>query len=229
MSTSLIPIVPPGEDELPCSDGVPMETETHRLQMNLLIESLSLAWKDRNDFYVGGDMFLYFSEDQVRHNDFRGPDFFVVLDAVRRRRKSWVTWKEGRSPNVIVELLSESTEHIDRGEKMVVYAKQLRVAEYFLYDPLDHRLEGYALDTRRRRYRKMKPEPNGDFVCQQLGLRLGLRDGEIFGYERSPWLRFIDAEGRVLQTGDERAEEAEERASKAEAELRALKDSLAKR
>jgi len=32
-------IPPPGEDDLPSDDGVPMETERHKLQMDLLIYS----------------------------------------------------------------------------------------------------------------------------------------------------------------------------------------------
>ena len=33
--------LPPIQDELPYDDGVPMETERHRLQMELLIHSLN--------------------------------------------------------------------------------------------------------------------------------------------------------------------------------------------
>src|SRR4051794_36756462 len=80
----------PGEDDLPCSDGMPMETQFHVLQMTLLIQTLSHHWADRQDFHVGGDMFVYFSQDQVRKKDFRGPDVFVVLEVPRRLRKSWV-------------------------------------------------------------------------------------------------------------------------------------------
>lgn len=99
MSTALssfhIPNPPPGEDELPCDDGEPMETERHGRQMNVLTGSLELEWHDRDDFYVGGNMAIYFSELQAKKNDFRGPDVFVVLDTVRREHKSWVVWQEG--------------------------------------------------------------------------------------------------------------------------------------
>ena len=84
---------------LPYDDGIPMETPRHRFQMNLLIESLDVRWADRDDFYVGGNMFVYFSPDQVRSHDFRGPDLFVVLDVTRRERKSWVVWQEGKGPD----------------------------------------------------------------------------------------------------------------------------------
>jgi Uma2 family endonuclease len=91
-------ILPPTEDELPCDDGIPMETQRHALQLQLLIDPLRLYWTDRQDVYVGGNMFVYFSLEQVRHQDFRGPDFFVVLGVPRRERKSWVVWQEGKGP-----------------------------------------------------------------------------------------------------------------------------------
>ena len=50
-----------------------MENPKHRTQMNILIDSLELAWEARDNFYVGGNMFFYFSELQSRSNDFRGP------------------------------------------------------------------------------------------------------------------------------------------------------------
>ena len=42
------------------------------------------------------------------NRDFRGPDFFVVLDVDGEvDRKSWIVWEEnGRYPDVIVELMS---------------------------------------------------------------------------------------------------------------------------
>jgi len=204
-----VPPVPPGEDELPCDDGEPMETERHRRQMEVLINSLELAWADRNDFYVGGNMAIYFSELQVKKNDFRGPDVFVVLDTVRREHKSWVVWQEGgRTPDVIIELLSETTEAVDRGEKMRVYAKLLRVPNYYLFDPLSGILEGYAIDAARGEYERMKPEPSGELPCPRLGLRLGVRHGELHGIT-ADWLRWIDADGRALPTGEEQARAAE--------------------
>ncbi|WP_437612437.1 Uma2 family endonuclease [Sorangium sp. So ce834] len=210
--TSLVPIAPPGEDELPHDDGEPMESDRHRKQMLLLIESLDLFWKGRDDVYVSGNMAIYFSELQTMKNDFRGPDVFVVLDTVRRDRKSWVVWQEnGRTPDLVIELLSESTESVDRGEKMRIYAKVLRVPEYFLFDPMKNLLEGYALDVGSRAYRPMDSSAGGELVSQQLGLRLGVRDGSYLGSE-GKWLRWLDAEGRPLPTAEEQARAAEERA-----------------
>src|SRR4051794_34382936 len=67
--------MPPDDSQLVESDGVPIDSPWHRAAIGLLIDSLTEHWRDRDDFYVGGDMFLYFSAEQVRNRDFRGPDF----------------------------------------------------------------------------------------------------------------------------------------------------------
>ncbi|WP_437544666.1 Uma2 family endonuclease [Sorangium sp. So ce367] len=221
---SFIPIPPPGEDELPYDDGEPMESERHRAQMDLLIEVLKLFWRDRDDVYVAGNMAIYFSELQAKKNDFRGPDVFVVLDTNRRERKSWVVWQEdGRTPDVVIELLSESTQAVDRGDKMRIYAKLLHVPEYYLFDPFSGVLEAYVLDRATRSYLPMPPETNGDVVSACLGLRLGVRHGTYRGLAVD-WLRWIDAHGRVLQTGEEQARAAEEQARAAEEQARAAEE-----
>jgi Uma2 family endonuclease len=72
--------LPPTQAELPCDDGEPMETQRHKVQLDLLMDSL-LSWLEaREDGYVGGNMFVYYSMAQVRNRDFKGPDCFVVLN-----------------------------------------------------------------------------------------------------------------------------------------------------
>lgn len=219
------PAPPPRGVDLPYSDGEPMESRRHFQQMVLLIETLNRAWRDRDDFFVGGDMFVYFSETQAKNNDFRGPDVFVVLDSHRDDdRRSWVVWEEnGRTPDVVIELLSPSTEAVDRGRKMDIYARVLKVAAYYLYDPLTHVLEGYALDETSRRYRPLAEAADGTLPCEPLGLRLGIVEGVHFLGDHRPWLRWLDASG-PLPTDAEVIEDAEKRAEaerqRAEAERR---------
>src|SRR5258707_11341283 len=55
---------------LPKEDGVPLETPWHLYAMTLLIEVLSYFWRARDDFFVGGDMFVYYSVQHVRKEDF---------------------------------------------------------------------------------------------------------------------------------------------------------------
>ncbi len=212
----------PRGDELVVSDGEPTETARHHQQMMILIESLELAWHDRDDFYVGGDMFLYFSETQSRRNDFRGPDVFVTLNTTRRERLAWVVWEEdGRAPDVIIELLSPKTEHIDRGEKMRIYGRTLKVGEYFLFDPFSGVLEGYELAGPRGGYRRKAEDGPGRIACEQLGLFLGKVRSTFYGVDVN-WLRWLDQDGRPLPMPIEHANAAVARANAEAARANAL-------
>jgi Uma2 family endonuclease len=212
--------IPPGEDELPYSDGVPMESERHLLQMHLLIEPLKLHWSGRADGYVGGNMFVYFSLEHVKNQDFRGPDFFAVLGVPKRERKSWVVWEEKKGPDVVIELLSESTAALDKGEKKRIYQDELRVPEYFWYDPFSGELAGFSL--RDGRYRPLKLDHEGRLKSAVLGLGLRRWEG-VYEDVQARWLRWADEEGVPLPT---RAEQEKARAEQAEARERQTQEAL---
>jgi Uma2 family endonuclease len=204
--------IPPSSNELVLGPGEPMESARHLRQMMLLVDSLEFAWRERTDFFVGGDFWLYFSETQSKRNDFRGPDVMVVLGTTRRERRAWVVWDEdGKSPSVIIELLSETTEHVDRGEKMQVYAR-LGVGEYFLFDPFSGVLEGYDLDVHRRAYVEKSLDPLGRVRCEQMDLWLGKVPGSYHGID-APWLRWISPDGSVLALPAEKADAETDRAN----------------
>ncbi len=208
----LTPKPPPGQDVLLTDDGEPMETSRHRFQMNLLIDSLADAWADRNDFYVGGNMFVYFSELQIKKNDFRGPDVFVVLDVERKERKCWVAWEEGgRLPDVVIELTSDSTRKVDHVDKKRTYAKVWRLPAYFIFDPETAKLEGFHLDVDRRDYVPLSPDERGDLAVPSMDLKLGVRRGKLHEFE-GDFLRWIDADGEPLPAPLERAEQEQKRA-----------------
>jgi len=213
------PRPPPSSATLVCDDGEPMESARHHQQMTVLIESIEYAWRERSDFYVGGNMFLYFSEVQARNNDFRGPDVFVVTNTTRRERRAWVVWEEdGKTPDVIIELLSDKTEAVDRGEKMRIYARSLKVGEYFLFDPFSGVFEGYELDPRSQAYVPKVPLPSGQLRCDQLGLMLGKAHGTLYAVT-TDWLRWFDAESRLLPMPSEHAIEQARRADETQARL----------
>jgi Uma2 family endonuclease len=204
------------EDDLPYSEEIPMETELHLLQIFLLIKTLRAWWKDRDDVYVGGDMFVYFSPNQVYTHDFRGPDVFVAQGVKKRVRKSWVTWQEGKPPDVVIELTSDSTRKFDKTKKKRIYQDKLRTPEYFIYDPVEYEFLGYAL--RNGLYEPIEPDNSGRLVSAQLGLALQLWDGNCAN-TTSRWLRWATLDGRLLPTEEELAKEAEQRAEELEAEL----------
>jgi Uma2 family endonuclease len=215
---------PPTEDDLPYSDGMPMESQRHVLQMLLLIETLSLAWSERQDVFVGGNMFLYFSPEQIRGRDFRGPDVFVVLGVPKRERKSWIVWQEGKGPDVIIELLSESTAHIDKGEKKRVYQDVLQVPEYYWYDPDSGELAGFRL--RSGIYEPIVPDNGGPLLSQQTGLVLTRWTGSYNGVF-AEWLRWSMEDGTLLPTSAEVAERERRRAEQAEQALAEQREHIA--
>ncbi|MFN7202542.1 MAG: Uma2 family endonuclease, partial [Aphanizomenon sp.] len=144
-------------------DGEPLESNRHRIAMNILIRSLQQLWSDRNDYFTGGNMFIYYSSNQIRNRDFRGPDFFAVLNVDGSNpRQGWVVWEEnGRYPDVIVELMSRSTAGIDKGIKKDLYEQTFHTSDYFVYDPFDvNSLQGWHLDHEQQ-YQPLTANENG--------------------------------------------------------------------
>jgi len=198
----------PTQDDLPCSDGVPMETEQHRLQMELLINSLKPWLYKSNKGYVSGNMFVYFSPDQVKNEDFKGPDVFVVLGVSNYMRKSWVVWEEGKAPDIVIELLSESTAEKDKGHKKHIYQNKLKVDEYYWFDPHNtNDFLGFRLVD--SVYKKLSLKDNG-FISQSLGLKL-VRWSGVFHNVDTVWLRWTTLNGELLLLPEEAAEQRAER------------------
>ena len=197
--------------ELIETDGEPLESDWHRIAMNMLIDSVKYSLRHRDDFYVGGNMFIYFSEEQARNRDFRGPDFFFV-DGVAQKplRPYWAVWLEGgRYPDVIIELLSPRTATEDRTTKKTIYERVFHTPEYYCYDPNEPQLEGWRLVG--CRYQALAPNAQGWLWSESLGLWLGTWTGTYLG-NQAVWLRFYDAEGRVVPAPVEVAELERQRA-----------------
>jgi Uma2 family endonuclease len=204
--------------ELVETDGEPLDSTWHRDAINLLVEVVRYHCRARKDFFVGGNMFIYFSLEQARNRDFRGPDFFYV-NGVRYEplRPYWVVWEEGgKYPDVIIELLSQSTAEEDRTSKKAVYERTFRTPEYFLYDPDTGKLEGWRLLG--QSYQLLEPNEHGWLWSAELGLWLGTWSGAYQGCHAT-WLRFYDPDGRpvplIAEAEHEEAEAARQRAEAA--------------
>ncbi|GAB4156360.1 MAG: hypothetical protein Fur0046_36300 [Cyanobacteria bacterium J069] len=203
------------------SDEPPLESELHLRQILLLIQSLEWLWRGpdpstHRDFYAFGNLTIYYSLRERKSEDFRGPDFFVVLGADPKPRKSWVVWEEGgKYPNVIIELLSDSTAAVDRGLKKQLYQDTFRTPDYFWFDP--HTLEFCGFHLLDGRYQPLEPDSRGWLWSQQLQLFLGIRDRK---------LRFFTPDGQLVllpeeATAIERQRFEEERLRAEEERLRA--------
>lgn len=165
------------EDFYPSSDGRPMaESDLHLDEMVDLITVLKDRYRDMPDVYVAGNLLVYFIRGDRKAC--LAPDVFIVKGVPKRKRKSFLLWKEGQAPCFIIEVTSESTRSEDIEMKRDRY-ERFGVEEYFLHDPLGEYLnpplQGYRLQD--RRYRRISPEPDGSLVSWTTGLRL-CREGE---------------------------------------------------
>ncbi|WP_448570756.1 Uma2 family endonuclease [Trichothermofontia sp.] len=177
------------------SDEPELESYQHLQQLLLLLKCLDWLWRDRTDYFAAGNLTIYYSARKLKTEDFRGPDFFVVLDTEKRPRKSWMVWEEeGKYPNVIVELLSYSTANQDRGSKKQIYQDIFRTPDYFWFDP--HSLEFAGFHLVNGVYAAIAPTEQGWLWSKQLGLYLGVYQDQ---------LRFFTSAGELVPTPEESA------------------------
>jgi len=184
------------------SDEPEMETSLHYMQLLLLVTCLEWLWRDRNDFFIGANLTIYFSRQQLRNRDFRGPDFFLVKDTEKRPRSSWVVWEEdGRYPDLIIELLSDSTADTDRNLKKHLYENRFHTPEYFWFSPETLEFMGFELVG--NKYQEIIPNVQGWRWSSVLGLYLGINDGK---------LRYFTPDGDLVPTPEEAALESQQAA-----------------
>jgi Uma2 family endonuclease len=184
------------------SDEPEMESSLHYMQLLILVTCLEWLWRDRDDFFIGANLTVYFSRQQLRNRDFRGPDFFLVRNTVRQPRNSWVIWEEdGRYPDLIIELLSNSTASVDRNLKKRLYQDRFRTPEYFWFSPETLEFQGFSLVG--NQYQEVIPNQQGWLWSEVLGLYLGIHENK---------LRYFSFEGNLIPTPEESAQQEYQRA-----------------
>ncbi len=217
--------------ELIETDGEPLESDWHRLAMNLLIDSVIWHWRARTDYFVGGNMFIYFNAAQARNRDIRGPDFFLVQGVpLNPPRPYWAIWLEGgRYPDMIIELSSPTTILEDKTTKKDIYESIFHTHEYFCYDPSTGLLEGWRLIN--HHYEPIVPNERGWLWSEQLRLWIGTWKGKFQGKEEV-YVRFYDLQGNLVPIAGEayyqeavtakaQAEEAQKQAEAAQQQAEA--------
>lgn len=214
------------EEDLIFDEDEPLESDWHATQIGLLKESVAQLFKGRTDYFCGGNMFIYFKEEQaydVRRNrpTYKGPDMFLVkgVDGTKRR-KGWVVWLEaGRYPDLIFELISPKTARKDREENKELYAKVFRTPEYFWYDPDEDELKGFRLNG--TQYQPIEPNERGWLWSQELGAYVAVWDG-VYLNRPDRWVRFYRADGTLVPTVAEELEQERQRAERLAQRLREL-------
>jgi Uma2 family endonuclease len=199
------------------SEEPPLESYAHLQQILILLQCLEWLWQDRNDYFAAANLSIYYSPNQKKSEDFRGPDFFVVLGTERRLdRKSWVVWGEGgKYPDVIVEILSPSTAKVDCGQKKQIYQDIFRTPDYFWFDPETLEFQGFRLME--GQYQAIEPTDRGWLWSDRLGLFLGI-------YQQQ--LRYFNREGELIPTPAEVAKQERQEKVLALQQIEQLKSRL---
>lgn len=209
------------------SDEPPLETDFHRNQIDLLIRLLQYWWQDRQDFYISGNLTVYYNIRQLKSRDFRGPDVFVVLDTEKKNRRSWAIWEEGgKYPNVVIELLSSSTETVDKGAKKTLYQNVWRVPEYYWFHPETLEFAGFRLTN--GNYTHISPTADGRLPSEQLGLALGIHQQQLRWFTAAGELIPLPEEAERQRAEQERLRAEQEHARAEQEHLRAEQERQAR-
>ncbi len=203
---------PPDDFQL---DDTPVDNTTQPLIAGALSESLEITGRIQpknliaTNFglcaTVGGELTL------------KAPDWMYVPSVYKPEsdRKTYTPKLEGDIPSLVIEFLSAtdggeySIRQISPIGKWFFYEQVLQVPTYAVFEPELGLLEVYRLQS--DRYVLEQPDENGFHWFEEMQLFLGAWRGEKegrFGY----WLRWWDAEARLLPWAIERVETERQRA-----------------
>ena len=115
---------------------------------------------------------------QVPNDALFYPDVFVTCDPQDLR-----TDMVFRSPSLIVEVLSDSTQAYNRGLKFTAYRQLASLQEYVLVDPDSRRVEVYRRNERLN-FELIDQTGQAELVLDSVGLRLAM--AEVFDGVEEP-------------------------------------------
>jgi Uma2 family endonuclease len=212
-----------GDVDYPTTDGRPMaETDTHREQMFDLIKTLQRRYADHDNVYVSGNLLLFYVEGNKRKHI--SPDVMVVFGVKKAMRDHYLLWREGRAPQVVIEITSSSTRHEDMVKKKRLYL-EMGVQEYFVFDPLRDYIKAQL-----RGWRSVDGQwvPMLRHSTYSQVLQLDFRVHENWLRLRDPASgRFLPNEVEIIQAAKSQAAEAEEQAAEAREQAAAAREQAA--
>jgi Uma2 family endonuclease len=196
----------PSAEELPDSDDTPVDNELQILVPTLLRGILAWLWSERQDWFFGVNMGVYYEPKEPAIV----PDGFLSLGVERRKsergRLSYVLWEEKDIvPQLVLEVVSRTYGQEYQG-KLLKYA-QLGVMYYVVYNPdywVRDKHEPFEV------YRLVDSEyvrQQGDCVwLPEIGLGIGRGRGSFEGWNRE-WLYWYDRDGNRFLSPDERIQQ----------------------
>lgn len=235
--TSLTVLTLPDHTQLPESDGTFVKNWQEHPQSILLTDSikpiLEVIHPD-NQYCIGQDLGIYWRLTDQPEKGAEAPDWFYVPNVPptlnAKIRRSYVLWKEYIAPLIVIEFVSgDGAEERDKTPpsqgndgkvgKFWVYEQAIRVPYYAIYEAAKAQVEVYHLVD--INYQLMTPNERGHYPIVPLGVELGIWQG-LYQNAELPWLRWWDAKGNLLLTGEERAEVEKQKREKLVEKLRSL-------
>ncbi len=207
----------PNVDHLVTEDDTPVDNVFSEKQQRLLSEPLFSSWAGPGEgrpFVAMSNVGLFYAV----HRPPYVPDMMLSLDVDlpedlwAKEHRSYFVWEYGKMPEVVVEVVS-NREGGENSDKLTGYAR-IGICYYVIYDPdawlSADPLRAFKLDG--RKYRPLA-EP---ISFPEIGLGLRIWQGRYEDME-AIWLRWVDAEGQLIKTGSERADEEQARADEEQA------------
>lgn len=192
----------PTEDDLPDSDGKPVDNELQILAPGLLRAILALAWGDRSDWFFGINLGVYYDTEKPAI----GPDGFLSLGVPRVRpsnklRLSYVVRQEKVMPQWVLEVVSREPGG-EYDEKLQIYAA-MGVLYYTIYNPT------HFTRDRHEMFEVYKLQA-GQYVLQsgnpvwmpEIGLGIGHEVRYQEGVDRD-WLYWYDEAGQRYEVPED--------------------------
>lgn len=220
---------PVTDNGYPTTDGrIVPETDWHRNLMFALIYSLR-NWfaASHPDYYVSGDNLVFYEPGNKRCHV--SPDVYMVRGVPNHERPNFLIWEEGKAPELVIEITSDTTAKKDQTKKFEIYRDRIGVKEYFLFDPredyLEPSMQGYRLSQ--GEYRPIGPV-DGRLPSKVLGLHLE-RSGESLRLWDPPTQSWIPTDEERAAHEFRRAENEKHRADSLAEEVERLRRELAQR
>ena len=199
-------------DHIVTEDDTPVDNLLSARQQRLFVHSLYASWKPNRQFLAEANVGIW----RGNYLPTIVPDFFLSMDVgvpenwTEKRHRSYFLWEFGKPPELVIEIVSNKVGN-ELEKKANAYAV-MGVWYYVIFDPELH-IQKERLTVYQNKLGEFIAKDNN--FMDRLGLGVELWDG-VFETKEFEWVRWVDADGNILPTADEKAEVANARADFAE-------------
>jgi len=197
----------PDASQLVTEDDTPVDNFASEKQQRLLTSCLYSNLQEQ-PFIAAANVGIYhtLSQPPIVPDVFVSFNVQVPQDWWDKQNRCYLVWNFGKPPEIVIEIVSNKVGN-ELTEKFATY-EHMRVSYYAVYDPS---LQLSETPLRLFELRGMHYSEMTDPWLDQVSLGLTIWQGDFEG-RQDTWLRWHNAEGALLLTGDEQAAQERQRA-----------------